>query len=391
MKIDINTSIKDIPAEDWNQLSDASFPFSDWHYLFALESTDCIGERTGWHPFYLTVMKKKDMVGAAYLYVKTNSYGEYIFDWSWADAARRADIEYFPKLTSAVPFTPATGPKLLFLPGEDQQEIQQLLIHAAMKLMLELKCSSLHWLFNTEDEIPAFQKEGFIIRHSVQFHWHNRNYQNFEDFLQALKRKKRREIKRERKQVQDAGIELKILTGDELTLKHAELMHGFYLNTIQQNWAMDYLTREFYDYVFENMKENIVLATAQKDGKIIAAALNYTKGKNMFGRYWGSSGFVRQLHFELCYYSTIEYAIANKIERFEAGAQGGHKIQRGFSPAAVYSAHTFRDARLGKAITEFVENERQHVEQSIAGGDMAFAYKPISECEDDQNTGVINL
>jgi predicted N-acyltransferase len=374
VNIQIHDSLEAIAEEQWCQLSGTAFPFNSYQFLQALETSGSVGKRTGWHPTYITVVDGDKLLGASYVYIKTNSYGEYIFDWAWADAYQRFGLDYYPKLTSSVPFTPATGPKLLAHPEADPAAIGELLVRAALSLLEQTESSTLHYLFVPESEIPAYEQLGFSIRHTLQFHWHNNGYATFNDFLAQLKRKKRREIKRERQQVRDANLDIRILTGEALTAGHAGLMYELYLTTIDRKSSADYLTREFFTTIFETMPEHVVLILAGKDEKWIAGTLNFRSNDCLYGRYWGATEAVRHLHFELCYYQTVEYAIANKMRLVEAGAQGHHKVQRGFSPSIIYSAHWLGESPLADPIRRFIDDEKEQLRQGIDAQD-TFAYQ----------------
>lgn len=299
-----------------------------------------------------------DALGACYLYSKTHSYGEYIFDWSWAQAYERYQMPYYPKLLSAVPFTPATGPKLLFKDGVDKPRVAAALIASALEQMEAAQHHSLHYLFITPDEIPYFEAAGFSIRHSFQYHWKNEGYTSFEEYLGKLKSKKRKQIERERQQLGQEGLTFRAVTGEALLPEHAELFYRLYLSTILKMGAIAYLTEDFYRRVFAAMHDQIILFLAEDRGEVIAGSLCYFKGDALFGRYWGAVRDVRNLHFELCYYRPIEWAIAHKLARFEAGAQGEHKHARGFLPTRTYSAHWIRHPQFRVAIGNFIDEEK---------------------------------
>jgi predicted N-acyltransferase len=317
----------------------------------------------------LTVWDGSRLEAACPLYSKLHSYGEYIFDWSWADAYERHGVPYYPKLSAASPFTPATGAKVLVRPGGDVGDAYDRILGGALALMAETKQSSLHFLFLDPGELPHFERAGFILRHSFQYHWHNQNYQSFDDFLSRLKPKKRRQIVRERSQLAGVGLEFKVVTGDELTAQHAEMFYPLYRATTDKMRAIPYLTPDFFKRVFTTMKQHVVLMFAEDQDGVVGAALYYRKGTSLFGRYWGASRDVRNLHFELCYYQPIEWAIANGLKLFEAGAQGEHKIARGFVPALTYSAHWIAHPEFRVAIAAFVRDEKAAIEAAFA--DMA--------------------
>jgi predicted N-acyltransferase len=351
-------SLSEISAEPWNTLTCPDFPFADHAYLSALETSLSVGGDSGWKPIYLTLWDGSALRGALFVYLKDNSYGEYIFDWAWLRAFHDNGIPYFPKVVAAVPFTPATGPKLLVHPEADAPTVRRRLIEEALRLTEASRSSSLHFLFASAEELPEFSRAGLLLRHSYQFHWTNRGYARFEDFLGALKSRKRKQILVEREQVAESGVSVEVIEGDALKVEHARLMYRFYLTTIEKMGAIAYLTPLFFETVFAEMRGAIVLMLAKRDGEWIAGALNYRKGGALFGRYWGCSQEVRGLHFELCYYQGIEYAIARGLRLFEAGAQGEHKLARGFLPQLTYSAHWIEQPAFRSAIANFVEQEK---------------------------------
>ncbi len=359
-------SLREVPPESWNRLIGDAFPFAEYDYLLALEEGHCVGIEPGWEPRYLTLWEGKQLQAACYLYRKTNSNGEYIFDWDWANAYQRYGQRYFPKLTSAVPFTPATGPKLLVAAdASNPRELQRQLLASALDLAQQEGCSSLHFLFIPAEEREIYEAAGLLLRHSFQFHWQNQGYVSFEDFLSRLRSKRRKEILRERRQVQEQGLEIILLRGEEIEPKLCRVMYDFYLTTIDRKWAMPYLSYEFFQYIFTHFRDQLVLALARKQGRWVAGTINYHKGPHLFGRYWGCRQDFRSLHFELCYYRLIEYAIEQGVQRFEAGAQGAHKIQRGFLPNLTYSAHWIAHPAFHRAIGEFIEEEKRSIQSNI--------------------------
>ena len=359
-------SLREVPPESWNRLIGDAFPFAEYDYLLALEEGHCVGIEPGWEPRYLTLWEGKQLQAACYLYRKTNSNGEYIFDWDWANAYQRYGQRYFPKLTSAVPFTPATGPKLLVAAdASNPRELQQQLLASALELVQQEGCSSLHFLFIPAEEREIYEAAGLLLRHSFQFHWQNQGYGSFEDFLSRLRSKRRKEILRERRQVQEQGLEVILLRGEEIEPKLCRVMYDFYLTTIDRKWAMPYLSYEFFQYIFTHFRDQLVLALARKQGRWVAGTINYHKGPHLFGRYWGCRQDFRSLHFELCYYRLIEYAIEQGVQRFEAGAQGAHKIQRGFLPNLTYSAHWIAHPAFHRAIGEFIGEEKRSIQSNI--------------------------
>ena len=351
----------------WRALEPPDFPFFDYEFLRALERSGSIGGGSGWSPVYLVC--KDDLggvLGALPLYLKTHSYGEYIFDWEWAHAYRQHGLPYYPKLVAAVPFTPATGPKLLVRPDADRAAVTRALLAAARRLGEERRVSSSHALFLPEEELDEFIEHGFAVRHSVQFHWRNRGYGAFSDYLDAMMSKRRRQVVRERRQLE--GVEIERLTGSELCPEHAATMYRFYLSTSDRKWGSPYLTGAFFAEVFRSMGDRILLVLARDrgTGRPIAGALNFFKGRTLYGRYWGTTEERRNLHFELCYYQAIEFAIERRLALFEAGAQGEHKLARGFLPSLTYSAHAIHHPDFRRAIEDYI-----NVEKKILAEDMA--------------------
>ena len=351
----------------WRALEPPDFPFFDYEFLRALERSGSIGGGSGWSPVYLVC--KDDLggvLGALPLYLKAHSYGEYIFDWEWAHAYRQHGLPYYPKLVAAVPFTPATGPKLLVRPDADRAAVTRALLTAARRLGEEQRVSSSHALFLPEEELDEFIEHGFAVRHSVQFHWRNRGYGAFSDYLDAMMSKRRRQVARERRQLE--GVEIERLTGSELSPEHAATMYRFYLSTSDRKWGSPYLTGAFFAEVFRTMGDRILLVLARDrgTGRPIAGALNFFKGRTLYGRYWGTTEERRNLHFELCYYQAIEFAIERRLALFEAGAQGEHKLARGFLPSLTYSAHAIHHPDFRRAIEDYI-----NVEKKILAEDMA--------------------
>ncbi len=349
--------------EMWRTLEPPDFPFFDFEFLRALEHSVSVGRLSGWSPAYLVCKEGARLLGALCLYLKTDSYGEYIFDWEWARAYQQYGLSYYPKLVAAVPFTPATGPKLLLPPDVDvttRARVTKVLLESAEDLGTEYRVSSSHALFLPEEELGEFMRRGFTVRHSLQFHWRNRDYETFSDYLGTLSGKRRRQILRERRQLEGEGLEILHLTGNALLPEHAALMHRFYLATLDGKWGVPYLNRAFFDEVFKTMKDRTLLVLARDvAGLPLAGALFFLKDRSLFGRYWGAAQQRRNLHFELCYYQAIDFAIERGFELLEAGAQGEHKLARGFLPALTYSAHKIRDPAFERAIREYIESEKQ--------------------------------
>ena len=367
MRVERIFGIEGVDEAVWRALEPPNFPFFDFEFLRALERSGSIGGASGWSPIYLVCKGKGRVVGALCLYVKTNSYGEYIFDWGWAQAYREHGLSYYPKLVAAVPFTPATGPKLLVRSDAERAAVTRVLLDAARRLGDELSVSSSHALFLPEWELDEFAKREFAIRHSLQFHWRNRGYGAFSDYLNALEGKRRRQVARERRQLESEGLEIERLTGEALLPEHAAAMYRFYASTLDRKWGVPYLTRVFFLEAFRTMRDRILLVLARDaSGRPIAGALNFFKGSSLYGRYWGASEGRRNLHFELCYYQAIEFAIEQRLALFEAGAQGEHKLARGFLPSLTYSAHEIRHPQFKRAIEQYIESEKEMIADDIA-------------------------
>lgn len=367
MQIQILKSILNLNQADWEPLAPKEFPFLSYQFLSALEITHCLGSRTGWEPCFIGVFKQGRICGAMPAYLRNNSFGEYIFDFGWANAYSNHGLSYYPKLVSAVPFTPATAPKILMhknLPAEDKPVIQELLLKTFRDLTETLNLSSSHALFISESELPVFEAEKFLIRHSFQYHWKNKSYQNFDSFLGSLRSKRRKEIQRERLQVQQRGVQIDSLTGSDLQASHALSMYEFYMSTMQKKAGFDFLTKEFFQLVFQTMKDQILFVLAKDSkGNEVAGALNYFGSDALYGRHWGCNEEYRALHFELCYYRGIEFSIERKFPLFEAGAQGDHKFNRGFLPSLTYSAHFLRNQVFFDAVRDSIVAEKNQLQE----------------------------
>ena len=299
------------------------------------------------------------------MYLKSHSYGEYVFDWGWAEAYERAGGRYYPKLQVSVPFTPATGRRLLVRPGQTR-DVEAALIAGLEQIAQRAGISSIHVTFPTEHEWTRFGEAGWLQRIGEQFHWRNRGYDSFDGFLDALASRKRKAIRKERRQVEESGVRLHALSGDDLKSEHWDAFYAFYTGTSDRKWGYPYLTREFFHLLDARMAEDVVLMMAEHDGSWIAGALNLKSADTLFGRNWGCLEEYRFLHFEACYYQAIDYAILNGLERVEAGAQGPHKIQRGYEPITTYSAHWIADPALRNGVESFLRRERDAVEGEIA-------------------------
>ena len=366
ISIEIYDRIADISSIDWNACAGLDNPFVQHAFLNALEISGSVTPETGWLAQHVLVKDEEgNPTACAPLYLKNHSYGEYIFDWGWADAFQRAGGAYYPKLQAAIPFTPATGPRLLVKQGASD-EYFGILVSAMLKIAKQHGVSSLHLTFLTKEEWKRLGNLSFMQRTSSQFHWENKNYRDFDDFLDSLISRKRKSIKKERRRVYEEGIELFCLTGDELSEEKWDIFYGYYTDTIDRKWGRSYLTRDFFSILGETMSNLAMLVLAEHNNNPVAGALNFLGSETIFGRNWGCSQDFKFLHFEACYYQAIEYAISNKLKWVEAGAQGPHKIQRGYLPREVYSAHWIKNDSLSAAIEGFLERERKEVDYQIS-------------------------
>ncbi len=366
LAVKVVSRIAEVPAADWDACAGGN-PFVSHAFLDALEESGSATAETGWLPQHLVLPDPKGgLLGCAPLYLKNHSYGEYVFDWNWADAYERAGGRYYPKLQCSVPFTPATGPRLLVHPTAEREEVMAGLTAAMLELARRHQASSLHITFPPEAQFDALGRFGLLQRLGVQYHWQNRGYAAFDDFLDALASRKRKAIRKERRKVAESGIRLRALTGGEIEPRHWDAFFEFYMATADRKWGQPYLTREFFHLLGERLTDRVVLMLADYQGEPVAGALNLKSGDTLYGRNWGALGRFRFLHFETCYYQAIDYAIAHGLKYVEAGAQGEHKIQRGYLPTATYSAHWIADANFSRAVEEFLARERAAVEQEIA-------------------------
>lgn len=360
--IKLKQSIIDIDKKEWNNLIGDNNPFLEYEFLKALEVSKSVGKVSGWIPYFLTYYDNDKLIGAVPMYLKYNSYGEYIFDWNWANLYNQIGIHYYPKLTIAIPFTPATTPKILIHPNYSFNEVADNLIENIIKIGKALKISSIHWLFTTEEDFNYLSQKGFMKRYTHQFHWKNDSYKTFDDFLAKFNSKKRNQIKRERKQANE-NLKIETLEGNEIKSQHWDLMYELYISTSDRKWGSPYLEKGFFKYIDNNFKENAVIMLAKdKNDNYIAGALNFKKGNHLYGRYWGCFEEYQCLHFELCYYQAIDYCIKNNIVLFEAGAQGEHKFIRGFLAEYTYSNHLILDERISVLIQDYLVKEKYQLD-----------------------------
>ena len=363
--------IAEIAAADWDACANpdpaAHNPFLSHAFLNALEASGCVGDRrTGWLPHHITLTDAAGGVAACMpCYVKLHSAGEYVFDYAWAEAYERAGGTYYPKLQAAVPFTPVPGRRLLVRPGPDEDRRQRLLAAAAVEAARRLGVSSLHLTFLTEHEWQALGAQGFLRRTDQQFHWRNEGYAAFDDFLARLSSRKRKTVRKERAEALSHGLTIERISGSAITEAHWDAFFAFYQDTGGRKWGRPYLNRRFFSLLGDAMAERCLLIMAKHDDRYVAGALNLIGGDCLYGRYWGAIEHHPCLHFEVCYYRAIEYAIEKGLARVEAGAQGEHKLARGYLPVTTYSAHWIADPGFRKAVARYLDSEREHVAETV--------------------------
>jgi predicted N-acyltransferase len=357
-RLEFQSSFKNINQKEWNDLTKSN-PFLRLEFFQSLEGSKSIGEGTGWHPFPAIVIDQGSLVGASPIFLKEHSYGEYVFDWSWAEAYQKYGKNYYPKIASCIPFTPATGPRIFGL----DLSIKKNIVVQIEELAYENKMSSSHILFCNESEKDIFGDPKWMLREGVQFKWFNKNYNNFAEFLSQLSHDKRKKIKQERKKIHDLGLKIKKIKGPEISESDLDFFYACYCNTYQDHHSHPYLTRIFFSLIKESMPENLLLILAYEGDLPVAASFFIYDDKNLYGRYWGSKSFYPGLHFELSYYQGQEFCIENRIVSFEGGAQGEHKLARGFEPFNTFSFHRIFDEKFELAIKDFLRREKTGIDQ----------------------------
>lgn len=379
--ITLHDRIADIGEGDWDacacpEAGDGARPedpFTTYRFLSALEESGSVGRGTGWQPQYMRAEAGGEVIAVAPLYVKSHSLGEYIFDHSWAHAYERAGGRYYPKLQGAVPFTPVTGRRLLTRPGHEAAG-RAALLQGAREVAARHAISSVHFTFCTAEEVAAGEGAGYLARRTQQYHWENRGYGGFDDFLDDLSSRKRKTIRKERARAQAFGGEIVALTGDAIGPEHWQAVWEFYQDTGARKWGTPYLTRAFFDLAHERLRDDVLLILALRAGRPVAGAMNLVGASALYGRYWGCIEDHPCLHFELCYYRAIEFAIETGLQRVEAGAQGEHKLARGYLPRPVHSLHWLRDPGFAEAVAQYLEAERAAVDEEI---DILTGYGPF--------------
>ena len=372
--VERHTSLSDIPAAEWNRLAGPDYPFLRHDFLLAAEQTGCVSAATGWKPRHLTLHDAAGLRAAMPVYEKSHSWGEFTFDWAWAEVYRRNGIAYYPKLVAAVPFTPASSPRLLLRERGDTAAASALL-RAATVLAADSGCSSVHVLFAHPTEVELLRDAGFKLRKDCQFHWSNRGFRDFEHFLDSFSAKKRKKARRDRRHVAEAGVRYRQLTGDTLDDETLQEVYRLISLTFLKRGAMPYFDLKFFRRIVRSQPERVLVIAGFRQRAMLAAAIFFRGTQTLYGRYWGTDTPLNALHFETCYYQGIDYCIEHGIARFEPGTQGEHKVSRGFEPTPTWSAHWLRQPELFAAIGDYLEQERRHVERYMDAVDAHSPYK----------------
>jgi len=359
MKVKQINSMTQVVCEDWNRLTGDAYPFLRHEFLLALEQSGSVCEQTGWVPAHLLVFDEDQLVAFMPLYLKHHSWGEYVFDHQWAQAYQQHGLDYYPKWLTAIPLTPCQGARIVYKAGIDPIEVTQLLLNFIKQLSEQRGISSWHCLFPVEQQAEQLRSLGLSIREGVQFHWFNKGYRDFDGFLQSLSASKRKMIKRERRRIGEQGVRLLRIAGPDVSELQWRVFYEFYTMTYLKRGSQPYLNLAFFQQIAAAMGEQLLLVLAVKNDKTIAAALSFVGRDTLYGRYWGCYEEYNSLHFEACYYQGLDYCLEHGLQRFDSGAQGEHKISRGFEPITTYSAHWLKDARFAKAIEEFLAREQK--------------------------------
>jgi predicted N-acyltransferase len=355
-----------VPAAEWNALVADESPFLEWEWLASLEEAGTLDPDSGWQPRPLVGYEGDRLVAAAPLYMKAHSEGEFVFDWGWAEAAERSGIQYYPKRLVGVPFSPVPGARLLVAADADRDSLVRGLAETLAGTCMGNELSGVHVNFCQEDEARLLAEAGFQVRIGIQYHWHNHDYESFDDYLAHFRSKRRNQIRRERREMDRHGVEIRALAGDEIPDDLFEPMYRFYLTTVRNHyWGRQYLNYPLFELLRERFRERLVFIVAYQDGEPIAGTFNVAKGKALYGRYWGATRPLRHLHFNVCYYAAVEYCIEQGLTRFEPGAGGEYKHLRGFDAQPTFSAHFLRDERFARAVSRFLEAERADAQHTL--------------------------
>ncbi|HEY4731680.1 MAG TPA: GNAT family N-acetyltransferase [Gammaproteobacteria bacterium] len=377
MDIRVVDSIDHVSETAWNALHDNRNPFVRHEFLAALEHHHCVGGDTGWLPKFILARENERLAGAIPMYLKYHSMGEFVFDWAWASAYARSGLNYYPKLVVAIPYTPVTGPRLLLTDNPQRDDIANILIEYALEYARTSKISSMHWLFTNNEDVQRLKQHGLMMRTDCQFHWKNSGYGCFDDFLGQLSSHKRKKVKRERRFIQEQGIHCQILTGSEISASHLDTFYGFYQSTFHKKGHTAPLTPGFFRALGETLPDNIILIMAYHNQHCVAGALFLRGTDTLYGRYWGCIEEFHSLHFELCYYLAIDYCITVGLEYLEAGAQGEHKLVRGFFPEQTHSLHWIAHPAFRQAIQNYLEHEQHQIEHYMNETEKHLPYKQL--------------
>jgi len=374
MQVTVHDSLAGIAARDWNRLCGDRYPFLRHEFLSLAEKTGCVSEVSGWTPRHLTIGEPGALRAAMPLYEKSHSWGEFVFDWAWANAYNQAGLQYYPKLVSAIPFTPAPCRKMLLADVNDSEAANGLL-HAAIKLAVDTDCSSFHVLFPAADEIPLLESAGLLVRKDCQFHWHNRDYATFDDFLATFTAAKRKKAKRDRRRVEEHGITFRRIRGGDMTEADWSIVYTLISHTFMQRGSLPYFNEAFFIALAAALPDNLLVILAEKDQQTIATAVFFESDEVLYGRYWGADGHYDALHFETCYYQGIDYCIETGKQVFEPGTQGEHKISRGFAPETTWSAHWLAHPEFADAVSRYLDEEARHIDRYMDAVDSRTPYK----------------
>ena len=369
-KITIADSLAEIKSSDWDGLARKN-PTASYDFLRAMEVSNCVGDGTGWYPAHIFAHQGNKLIGALPLYIKSHSYGEYVFDWAWADAYQRSGLDYYPKLLCAIPFTPVGGPRLL----TDDEHTKDLLIKSAIQFAETNEFSSFHCLYPAEDEKSSWAQHSMLKRKSFQFHWTNKGYITFDEFLSSMNHRKRKKIRQERDKLSNLGIFLETVKGTQASDNEWSFFFKCYQQTYLERGSTPYLNQKFFDSIRSSIGEHILLVFAKFEGDFVASAMNIIGDDVIYGRYWGSTRYIPGLHFEVCYYQAIEYAIKNGIARFEGGAQGEHKLARGLEPVETDSYHWLAHPQFADAVSSYLERESPAIDNHVGSLQLRSPFK----------------
>lgn len=379
MEIKIASSINTVSATQWNRLVGDLHPFLRFEFLHALENNGCAAPQWGWTPCHFMLFdQQQQLCGAMPAYLKDNSYGEFVFDWAWADAYERAGLSYYPKLVCSIPYTPATSRRLLHAPDADPTQVRNALVQTAIQFCEAQQLSSAHWLFPPLDETEHLEQFHCLRRTGAQYHWNNKQYADFEDYLSHFSSKKRKNVRRERRRIAEQDIEIVVKLGSELNEQEWQQVAYFYRITFDKKWGQATLNLDFFQEIGHSMGEQIVLFLAYREHQPIACAINFRSNNTLYGRHWGCSETLDSLHFELCYYQGIEYCIREGLQSFEPGAQGEYKISRGFVPTPTYSTHWIANAKFRHAIVQFLDHETDAMKDYMDELDQHVPFRQVS-------------